>query len=99
MACNKFSVLELSIMWIFRRVVGNTFPLYCYFGANNWTFHPYRLINAEYLLRKIMIVVSTNISSYFTLRNIHITLASVDSNYNFTLENHGNTLQGSTVES
>ena len=34
-ACNKFSVLELCIMWIFNRVHGNTFPWYCWFGANN----------------------------------------------------------------
>ena len=25
-ACNKFSVLKLCLMWIFNRVHGNTFP-------------------------------------------------------------------------
>ena len=32
-ACNKFSVLKLCPMWIFNRVHGNTFPWYCWFGA------------------------------------------------------------------
>ena len=35
----SFSVLELSIMWIFKRVVGNTFSWYRWFGANNWVFY------------------------------------------------------------
>ena len=32
------------------------------------------IIIADYLLSKVMVIVSTNISSYFRLRNIHITL-------------------------
>ena len=58
-ACNNFSVLKLCLMWLFNRVHGNTFPWYCWCGANNEAFHPLRFtgIIAEYLCSKIMVIV------------------------------------------